>query len=451
MTSEWINDDRAALFTDLYQLTMLQAYQREGMHGEAVFELFVRRLVDRNYVVVAGIDTILHYLETLHFNEEAIDYLRSLDRFDEAFLDDLRNFRFTGSVLAMQEGTAAFADEPIMQIIAPISQAQLVETFVLNQITFQTNAATKASRVVQAAGESSVVDFGARRMHGTDASIKAARAYYIAGVSGTSNVAAGMIYGLPVSGTMAHSYIQAHDDEDAALLAFAREYPGTTLLVDTYDTLAAVRRLTMLANEYDAIRNIGAIRLDSGDLAELARESRQILDDGGLSHVRIVASGSLDEYRVRDIVRSGAPIDAFGVGTSMGTIADRPFLDSAYKLVSYDGRPRMKLAEAKANLPGLKQVFRVGEGARTSHDVVGLVDEPPIGVPLLRRLMQGGKRTAAGDGMRDLDAARNRASEGLSALDSRFLELETADQPFRVEVSRALEKLAAQVRSEHAR
>jgi nicotinate phosphoribosyltransferase len=451
MMSEWITDDRAALFTDLYQLTMLQSYWREGMQGEAVFELFVRRLVDRNYLVVAGIDTVLHYLEKLRFDEEAVGYLRSLGIFDDAFLHSLADFRFTGSVLAMEEGTVAFANEPMLQIVAPISEAQLVETFILNQMTFQTNAATKASRVVQAAGKNSVVDFGARRMHGTDASVRAARAYHVAGVNGTSNVAAGMIYGLPVSGTMAHSYVQAHDDEDAALLAFAREYPGTTLLVDTYDTLAAVKRLTELARDYDAIRTIGAIRLDSGDLAGLAHASRQILDDGGLSHVRIVASGSLDEFRVRDIVRAGAPVDAFGVGTSMGTIADWPYLDSAYKLVSYDGKPRMKLAQAKANLPGLKQVFRVGKGARTSHDVVGLVDEPPIGVPLLRRLMQDGKRTAAGDGMRDLDAARKRASDSLSSLNPSLLELETAAEPFRVQVSHALDNLAASVRSEHAR
>lgn len=443
---EWTTDENAALLTDLYQLTMLQAYEAEGMRDVAVFDLFFRRLVDRNYLVAAGLDTVLHFLETLHFDEDSVAYLRSLGLFSESFLDKLPDFRFSGSVFAAPEGTPVFAEEPVLQIVAPISEAQLVETFVLNQITFQTNVATKASRVVCAARGRRVIDFGARRMHGADASIRAARAYHIAGVHATSNVLAGKIYGLKVAGTMAHSYIQAHSDEDEALLAFSREYPGTTLLVDTFDTLAAIRRLTELARTYEEIRAIRAIRLDSGDLVDLAHQSRRILDDGGLGHVRIVASGNLDEFAIQRLIDADAPIDAFGVGTAMGTISDRPFLDSAYKLVSYGGQARMKLSTGKTNLPGLKQIYRINDDAGLTYDVIGLPDENVSGRPILQWMMIDGVRTAEGARARDLDASRAHHTKELTRLPSHLLTLEATTPAFRVDVSDGLRQLAGDVR-----
>jgi nicotinate phosphoribosyltransferase len=441
---EWITDERAALFTDLYQLTMLQAYHAEGMRENAVFELFVRRLVDRNYLIFSGLDTVLHYLETLRFAEEDVAYLASLNLFEDSFLEELESFRFTGSVLAVPEGTPVFAGEPLLQVEAPIAEAQLVETFILNQITFQTNLASKASRVVCAAGDARVIDFGARRIHGTDAALRAARAAYVAGAAATSNVLAGRIYGIPVAGTMAHSYVQAHDDEDEALLAFARMYPNTTLLVDTYDTLAAVERLTQLARTNPEMAGIGGIRLDSGDLAALAHASRRILNEGGLKHVRIVASGSLDEFAVRDLVRAGAPIDAFGVGTAMGTIADRPFLDSVYKLVSYGGQGRMKLSTGKRTLPGLKQIFREEEGGRAFRDTVGLFDEDAPGRRLLTWMMRDGVRTEAGRDSVDVSSARNRVSRELACLPKHLLGLEPVDSPYPVHTSTALTQLATE-------
>jgi nicotinate phosphoribosyltransferase len=244
MADPWITDERTALATDLYQLTMMQAYWRGGMDEEATFDLFVRTLPDqRNFLVAAGLDDALQYLETVRFSEDDLDFLASRAEFEGAFLDYLRDFRFTGTVRAMPEGTPLLAQEPILEVTAPIIQAQLVETYLLNQITFQTVLATKAARVVGAAERRDVVDFGMRRMHGTDAAMKGARAMYIAGLAGTSNVRAGMIYGIPLAGTMAHSYVEAHDSEEVALRTFAETFPGTTLLVDTYDTLEGVRRL----------------------------------------------------------------------------------------------------------------------------------------------------------------------------------------------------------------
>jgi nicotinate phosphoribosyltransferase len=438
------NED--ALLTDLYQLTMLQAYRAESMSGEAVFELFVRRLVDRNYLVFAGLASVLDYLESISFSEEDLDYLRSLGLFSDDFLESLRGFRFEGSVLAFPEGSVVFAGEPLLQIRAPLEQAQFVETFVLNQITFQTNVATKASRVVRSAGGRPVYDFGARRVHGAQAADLAARSSYLAGVAGTSNVRAGKLLGIPVFGTMAHSYIQAHDDEDKAFVRFADLYPGTTLLVDTYDTISAVQRLVHLSREHEGIQAIGAIRLDSGNLAALARESRTILDEGDLGHVRIIASGSLDEFAVRDLIASGAPIDAFGVGTSMGTVADRPFLDSVYKLVSYDGRGRVKLAEGKQTLPGLKSVFRKEIDGRYVGDTVGVEDERLSGSGLLDWVMVDGVRTAAAHPATDLETSRARHTEAIDELEPSLLELEPSDNPYPVRISRRLTELTEDAR-----
>lgn len=442
---DWVDLENAALFTDLYQLTMLQAYFMEEMDEPAVFDLFVRRLGKRNYLLACGLETVLEYLEALRFSDEAIAYLRRLGRFDAAFLDYLRDFRFEGDVYAVREGTPVFENEPLVEVVAPIGQAQLVETFLLNQITFQTNLATKAARVRRAAGDRMVADFGMRRMHAADAALKGARAFYVAGLDSTSHVLAGQIYGIPVSGTMAHSYIEAHDSEMEAFRAFSGVFPSTILLVDTYDTIEGVRRVVELARELGDAFRVTGIRLDSGDLGALAREARAVLDEAGLQRVQIVASGSLDEFRIVELLDGGAPIDGFGVGTRMGTVADQPYLDSAYKLAEYAGRPRMKLSSAKSNLPGRKQVYRMFEDDQAAYDVIATHDEPHEGDPLLELVMQGGERTEAG--RRGLEEARRYATEAQSRLPERLLALEVASQPYEVRLSNALQRRLDETRA----
>ncbi len=446
MSPGWVNDENAALLTDLYQLTMLQAYHREGLNGIAVFDLFVRRLRERNYLIACGLDSVLHYLEHLHFSQEALDYLSTLPMFKPEFLDWLSGFRFEGDVYAIPEGTPVFADEPILQVVAPLPQAQLIETFVLNQITYQTGIASKASRVIHAAQGRTVVDFGLRRMQGTDAGMKAVRASYVAGIEATSNVLAAKVYGLPPTGTMAHSYVEVHDLEEDAFSAFAELYPGTTLLVDTYDTLQAVRRTVALHKLLGDRFHVGAIRLDSGDMAELAHEARIILDEGGLEHVKIVASGSLDEFAIAEMLARKAPIDGFGVGTKLGTVADRPYLDSVYKLAEYNGKARMKLSKRKSNLPGRKQVYRFFEQGRMVRDVITAYDEPSDGTPLLQCVMKGGRRTAAGTVT--LEQARAHARDSLRQLPDHLLSLEETDRPYPVEVSHRLRETLSRLEDE---
>jgi nicotinate phosphoribosyltransferase len=426
-----------ALLTDLYELTMLQAYFDERMSGTAAFSLFVRRLPGRrNYLLACGLDDVLAFLETLRFDQAALAYLESLGRFSTAFLRYLEQFRFTGDVYAVPEGTPVFADEPIVEIEAPIPESQVVEAFVMNQIHLQTVLASKAARVVEAARGRTVVDFGLRRMHGIDAALKAARAFHIAGVDATSNVAAGQAYGLRVAGTLAHSYVQAHDDEYAAFRAFTRVYPDTVLLVDTYDTLDGVRKVVRLARELGNAFRVSAVRLDSGDLGQLAAASRRILDEAGLGSVRIFASGGLNEDEIARLLADGAPIEGFGVGTDMGVARDAPSLDIAYKLVEYAGRGRLKLSTGKHLLPGRKQVFRVERDGVADHDILACRDEAPCGRPLLHQVMAGGRRLAAGQVT--LDEARERARRELAILPARVRALEPAVPQYRVEISPAL-------------
>mgnify|MGYP006279493931 CR=1 FL=1 len=426
-----------ALFTDLYELTMLQAYFEEEMTQEAVFTLFVRRLpARRNFLLACGLGSVLDYLKTLHFNPDDLAYLASLGTFSEAFLDRLRDFRFTGDVYAVPEGTPVFADEPILEVVAPLPEAQIVETLVMNQIHLQTLLATKATRVVAAARGRPVIDFGARRMHGIDAALKAARAFYISGVAATSNVLAGREFGIPVSGTMAHSYIQAHEDESAAFRAFSRRYPHTVLLVDTYDTLEGIRKVIHLARTLGQDFKVRAVRLDSGDLLALSRESRQLLDDAGLGEVGIFASGGLDEEKISQLLASGAPIDGFGIGTSMGVSKDVPDLDIAYKLCAYAGQGRLKLSTGKPVLPGRKQVFRVAEDDHDVRDVIARADEDLKGRPLLIPMMRNGRRTAACE--IDLDAMRHHAKSETARLPDPVRDIMPAQTPYPVEVSRAL-------------
>lgn len=425
------------LVTDLYALTMLQAYMEEGMTAPAVFSLFVRQLPEeRKFLLACGLDTVLAFLERLRFDADALSYLASLDRFSDRFLRWLETLRFTGDVWAVPEGTPVFGEEPLLEVTAPIAEAQLVEAFVMNQVHLQTLLASKASRVVHAADGRPVVDFGLRRMHGVDAAVHAARAFAIAGVAATSNVAAGQLYNLPVAGTLAHSYIQAHDDERDAFRAFTRVFPETALLVDTYDTLEGVRRVIDLARERGPDFRVTAIRLDSGDLGALAVEARRVLDQAQLSQVRIMASGGLDEVAIARLVAAGAPIDQFGVGTAMGVSRDVPGLDMAYKLVEYAGRARMKLSPGKVLWPGPKQVYRVERRGVADHDILAKRGETLEGRPLLRPVMLGGVRAA--EGQVSLPEAAARSWAELDRLPAPLRELAPAPLRYPVHISDGL-------------
>jgi nicotinate phosphoribosyltransferase len=390
----------AALFTDFYELTMAASYVRERMTGEATFSLFVRRLpATRSFLVAAGLDDVLAYLEQFSFSEAAIRYLRSLRTFDADALDVLTDVRFTGRVRAVPEGTVVFGDEPLLEVTAPILEAQLVETAVMNICHLQTVLTSKAARVVLAAAGRPVVDFGLRRTHGVDAGLAAARAAYVAGAASTSNVLAAMHEGITPSGTMAHSYVQAFPDEIDAFRAFARTFPAsTTLLIDTYDTVAAAEKAVTVAREMAARGSrLAAVRLDSGDIPSLSKAVRHVLDAAGLSDVRIFVSGGLDEEIIAEWLSAGAPIDAFGVGTRMNVSADAPYLDMAYKLVRYAGRDVLKLSPGKVTWPGEKQVYRTrGPDGRLHGDVLALREEPPPpwpAAPLLQTVMVAGQRT----------------------------------------------------------
>jgi nicotinate phosphoribosyltransferase len=436
----WVDDGNAALFTDLYELTMLQSYFDAGMNDVAVFDLFVRRLPsNRNYLVACGLEHVLHYLESLKFSAEAIDYLRSLARFSEPFLESLAGFRFTGDVYAVPEGTVVFADEPVIEVIAPLPEAQLIETFLMNQIQLGSLAASKAARVVRAARGRSVVDFGVRRMHGGDAGIKEPRAFYISGVDSTSNILAGQLWGIPVGGTMAHSYILAFDSEIEAFRQFLRSYPAAILLVDTYDVAGGVQAVVELSREVGPEFRVTGVRLDSGDLAAHARNVRRQLDEAGLGTVKIFASSSLDEYEIDRLVSDGVPIDGFGVGRHMATSSDVPVLDTAYKLVEYAGQPKMKLSEAKATLPGRKQIWRRMSGGKAVRDVIALDGEVfDAGEALMSKVVENGRRLA---GPEALDRCRARCREGLDALPDRLVGLSKADPAYPVDLSPGLADL----------
>jgi nicotinate phosphoribosyltransferase len=442
-----MNPVTSVLLTDLYQLTMLQAYFSRGMEGRAVFEFFVRKLPKgRGFLVAAGLEQVLEYLENLRFTPQELEWMASRGRFGKDFVDYLSRLRFTGDVHAMPEGTVFFPDEPILRVTAPLPQAQLVETRVINLLHFQTLIASKAARSVLVAPGKLLVDFGLRRTHGAEAGLFAARAGYLAGLSGTSTVLAGPVFGIPLYGTMAHSFIQVHDSETEAFENFARtQAGGVVLLLDTYDTETAAEKVVALAPRLrmEGIR-IRGVRLDSGDLADHARKVRRILDEGGLKAVRIFASGNLDEYTVRDLVAS-APIDGFGIGSRMVTSADAPYLDCAYKLQEYEGRPRRKRSEGKATWPGRKQVYRhLGSEGRIAYDVLTLENDPQDGQPLIQPFMRAGKRLPAGEaGMgppTPLSELRKRAATQLALLPEHLQRLEE-DPPYEVRISQSLHDL----------
>jgi nicotinate phosphoribosyltransferase len=441
----FLKEENMSLFTDFYELTMCASYFDNKNFEPATFDLFIRRLPEnRFYFLFAGLEQALQYLQSIKFTEEQLAYLKN-QGFSQDFLDYLRGFRFTGDVCAVPEGTVTFPNEPLIRVTAPIIEAQLVETFLLNTVNLQTMIATKASRVVHAAKGKSVIEFGLRREHGIDAGMKVARSSYIAGCQGTSNVLAGQAYDIPVFGTMAHSFIMSYPKEIDAFRAFAKTFPNkSTLLIDTYDDISGAEKAAVVAKELEAKGfRLGGVRLDSGDLAQTSKKVRKILDDQGLAYAKIFASGDLDEFKIAELLSNGAQIDAFGVGTKMGTSADRPYLDVIYKLcetMTADGTfsPIMKLSKDKITLPGRKQVYRFknAEG-NLEKDVIALANEKVQGEPLLVKVMDKGKLIY---NLPSLDEIRATASENLSKLPEDYKVL-TGAPVYQVELSRNLQNL----------
>jgi nicotinate phosphoribosyltransferase len=430
------------LLTDLYELNMIQAYLDRGEDGEAVFEFFVRRLpARRSFLLAAGLDDALDYLETLQFSTAEIDWLKSTGRFRNNLLDYLSRFRFTGDVHAIPEGTVCFANEPLIRITAPLPQAQLVETRLINILHFQTLIASKAVRMVLAAPGKILSDFGLRTAHGAEAGLYSARASYLAGFAGAANVLAGERYGVPIVGTMAHSFVQVHDDEMTAFENFARARPqDVILLIDTYDTEQGARKVVELAPrlQADGIA-IRGVRIDSGDLTAMAKKVRRILDDGGLRDVIILVSGGVNEDVLQTMKKAGAPIDGFGIGVNLAASVDVPALDCAYKLQEYAGKPKRKLSEGKATWPGRKQVWRAYDAdGRMRGDILSLESDNQPGEALVVPVMRAGKRIAP---VPTLAQIRERAARDLARLPEALQKLEPG-ATYPVKVADALIALA---------
>lgn len=412
-----MNSIQNALFVDFYELTMAACYYENRMFAPATFSLYIRKYAPhRSYLVSAGVEEVLDFLERFRFAPDELDYLQSTGIFTDDFLHYLEKLRFTGEVFAIPEGRLFFKDEPILEITAPVIEAQLIESFVINAINLQVSIASKAARCVHAAGGRRLVDFSLRRTQGTDAGMKVARASFLAGFGGTSNVLAGKLYSIPISGTMAHSFVLSFDEEIEAFRAFARTFPdGTVLLIDTYDTVSGAKKAAEVGRQMlEEGKKLKGVRLDSGDIAKLSIETRQILDDAGLKEVLIFASGGFDEFGIEEVLSKGARVDAFGVGTKMGVSADAPYNDIAYKLVEYDGRPVLKLSRAKRTLVNQKQVFRETREGKMTGDTIGLRAETFPGKPLLECMMRGGKRLF---GPEPLAGIRERFLAEFSSLD----------------------------------
>lgn len=400
------------LSTDLYELTMAAAYFENHLDAPATFELFIRNLPpNRGYLLAAGLEQALDYLEHLSFSSEQIEFLRRHPAFAHVgkdFFDLLREMHFDGEVWAVVEGTPVFAQEPLLRVTAPIIEAQIVETYLLATLTFETLIASKAARVVQSAGGRQVIEFGSRRAHGPQAGVLAARAAYIGGCAGSSNVEAHYRFGVPSSGTLAHSFVMAYESEEQSFRDFSRVFPDhDVLLLDTYDTLAAVDKIIFMG------LHPAGVRLDSGDLASLSAEVRKRLDRAGLTATKIVASGDLNELSILALLAADAPIDVFGVGTALATSQDAPSLSGVYKLVEFAGRPRMKLSADKISYPGRKQVFRFMKDDICAYDTVALEREALTGEPLLNCVMRNGHRLAQSP---HISEARSRAAQGLLSL-----------------------------------
>ena len=437
-----INPGSSALLTDLYQLTMLQGYFDQGMEDTAVFEFFSRKLLPkRGFLMAAGLEQVLDFLEHVRFTPQELDWLAQSGRFGRDFIDYLERLRFAGDVHAMAEGTIFSPPEPIIRVTAPLPQAQLVETRLINLLHFQTLIASKAARAVLVARGKGLIDFGLRRAHGAEAGVLAARACYLAGFAGSATVLAGLLYGVPLYGTMAHSFVQAHDDETEAFERFAYAQPdNVVLLIDTYATEAAAEKVVALAPRLRQkdIR-IKGVRLDSGDLADLARKVRRILDAGRHTEARIVARGNLDEEAVQSLVESGSPIDDFAIGTRLDTSVDAPYLDCAYKLEEYAGQARRKRSTGKATWPGRKQVYRqLRPDGRMAGDVMTCEGDPQHGEPLLQLVMHAGQRLSPS---LPLSVVRQHAAAELACLPDHLRRLEV-EPPYVVSIAQALHKLA---------
>ncbi len=427
------------LLTDLYQLTMLQAYFDHGITKNAVFEFFVRDLDKRKFLIATGLEQVITFLENLKFSADDIDWLKKTGLFKSDFLDYLRELKFEGSVYAMPEGTIFFSNEPILQISAPITQAQLVETRIINMLHYQTLVASKAIRMHFAAPGKQFIDFGLRRAHGAEAGLLAARASYIAGFAGTSTVLAGKSFGIPIFGTMAHSFVQAHDTEIAAFMNFAESMPNNVIiLIDTYDTLRAINKLIKIAPILKKRGiTIKGVRLDSGDLIILSKKVRKILDKNGLKNVRIITSGNLDEYALKKIYDAGAPVDSFGIGTIMVTSSDMPYLNCAYKLMEYNGIPKKKRSEGKETWPGQKQVYRYYKNGNISYDIIAMRDEIFDGEPLLKLFMKNGTKI---ESLPSINQIREYVMEQIKHIPDYLKDLKKTDKQYPVIISDKLKK-----------
>ena len=432
-----------ALLTDLYELTMAETYFQEKMFEPATFSLFIRKYPPhRGYFISAGLEEVLSYLESFAFSQSDLDYLETTELFTSDFLHYLHALRFEGQVHAVAEGRLFFKDEPVLEVTAPIIQAQIVETFIINSINFEVLLATKASRCARAAQGRGLIDFSLRRTQGPEAGLRVARNGYLGGLDGTSNVLAGKTFNIPISGTMAHSFVTSFDQELEAFRAFARAYPeNTVLLIDTYDTLAGAENAVRIAREMaDQGRQLKGVRLDSGDMAELSRQVRDLFDREGFPEVKIFASGGFDEYKIQEVIRRGARIDAFGVGTKMGVSADAPYADIAYKLVKYAGQPVLKLSSGKKTLVDEKQIFRTTENGQPIRDTIALRQEACEGEPLLQEVMHAGRRRFRPEPLRDI---RQRCQAELQQLDEAHTALfDPMEYP--VDLSPGLQKLQAE-------
>jgi len=429
------------LLTDLYELTMLQAYHACDMRSKATFSLHFRELPPhRQFMLACGQQHAAHLVTGLHFPRDAIDKLGGTRLFNDNFLRWLEAFRFSGDIVAMPEGTPVFPHEPLLEITAPVAEAQLLETLLMNLVHLETVLASKASRLVLAAAGRPVMDFGMRRMHGIDAAVHGVRAFRTAGIAQTSNVLAGLEFGLPVGGTMAHSFIQAHANEMDAFRTYAELYPDTTLLVDTFDTMGGVDKVIALSRELGEDFRVSAIRLDSGELGVLASEARSRLDAAGLEDIKIIASGGLDEHSIATLLAGGAPVDAFGVGTSLGTSADSPNLDLVYKLTSYDESPRLKDSPGKAIFPGDKQVYRFHDASgRCTHDEITLRHEQRNAEALLAPIVANGE--AVSSDTLDPAVAASHARQSLKSLPADLRRLDDGGPGYEVRVSEAVTRL----------
>ena len=445
---DFVDEANMCLLTDFYELTMCDSYFENGKNETATFDLFIRKLPpNRSYFVFAGLEQVLLFLKNIKFSEKQISYLKE-KRLSDGFLEYLKGFKFTGEVWSVPEGTIVFPEEPLIRVTAPIIEAQLVETFILNTVNLQTMIATKASRVVHAAKRRPVIEFGLRRTQGTDAGMKAARCSYLAGAEGTSNVLAGMKHGIPLFGTMAHSYIMFFDKEVDSFRAFAKTFPeSSTFLIDTYDDLKGAENAAIVAKELEKKgHRLNAVRLDSGNLLSISQKVRRILDDRGLEYVKILASGDLDEYAIEQLLKKGAKIDAFGVGTRMGTSLDRPYVDVVYKLSGKveDGNfvPTMKLSKGKATLPGKKQIFRKRDrNGNYAKDVIGLENERIEGERLLKEVMRDGRIACETP---TLEMIRKTTLKNLSELPEKYKRLRNPSR-YRIELSDRLTSKRNQV------